>query len=160
MRHDMKVSDACELLGVTKQAWYSYHQRSFEDALGDDRILECILQIRQDLPGSGGRKIQHILKRDYGIDIGRDSLFSLLREQNLLIKQRIHRTRTTFSDHGLRVYPDLRRDFEPTGINQLWVADITIYMAWQGRGFSLPVPHNRRLLEEDSWLVCGRQHAS
>ena len=72
MRHDMNVSDACELLGVTKQAWYSYHQRSFEDALGDDRILECILQIRQDMPGSGGRKLQHILKRDYGIDIGRD----------------------------------------------------------------------------------------
>ena len=67
-----------------------------------DRLLECILQIRQDLLGSGGRKLQHVLKRDYGIDIGRDSLFSLLREQGLLIKQRIRRTRTTFSDHGLR----------------------------------------------------------
>ena len=94
MRHDIGVSGACELLGVTKQAWYSYHQRSFEQAMDYDRLLECILQIRQDLPGSGGRKLQHVLKRDYGIDIGRDSLFSLLREQNLLIKQRIHRTRT------------------------------------------------------------------
>lgn len=135
MRHDMNVSDACELLGVTKQAWYSYHQRSFEDALGDDRILECILQIRQDMPRLGGRKLQHILKRDYGIDIGRDSLFSLLREHNLLIRQRIHRTRTTFSDHGLRVYPDLRKDFEPTGINQLWVADITYIWLGKEDGF-------------------------
>ena len=135
MRHDIGVSGACELLGVTKQAWYSYHQRSFEQAMDYDRLLECILQIRQDLPGSGGRKLQHVLKRDYGIDIGRDSLFSLLREQNLLIKQRIRRTRTTFSDHGLRVYPDLRRDFEPTGINQLWVADITYIWLGKEEGF-------------------------
>ncbi len=94
MRHGMKVSGACELLGVTKQAWYSYHQRSFEEAVDKDRIVECIHQIRQEMPGAGGRKLQVVLKRDYGIDIGRDSLFSLLREQNLLIKQRIHRTRT------------------------------------------------------------------
>lgn len=125
MRHDIGVSGACELLGVTKQAWYSSHQRSFEEAVDKDCIVECILRIRQDMPGVGGRKLQVVLKRDYGIDVGRDSLFSLLREQNLLIKQRTHRTRTTFSDHGLRVYPDLRTDFEPIGINQLWVADIT-----------------------------------
>ncbi|MDE6205167.1 MAG: IS3 family transposase [Duncaniella sp.] len=131
MRHDIGVAGACELLGITKQAWYSYHQRSFEEAVDKDRILECIHQTRIDMPGMGGRKLQVVLKRDYGIDMGRDSLFSLLREQNLLIKQRIHRTRTTFSDHGLRVYPDLRKDFVPTGINQLWVADITYI--WLGK---------------------------
>lgn len=135
MRHGMKVSGACELLGVTKQAWYSYHQRSFEEAVDKDRIVECIHQIRQEMPGAGGRKLQVVLKRDYGIDIGRDSLFSLLREQNLLIKQRIHRTRTTFSDHGLRVYPDLRKDFKPTGINRLWVADITYIWLGKEHGF-------------------------
>lgn len=135
MRHGLEVSDACELLGVTKQAWYSYHHRSFEEALDKDRILECILQIRVDMPGLGGRKLQVVLRRDYGIDIGRDTLFSLLREHDLLIKQRVHRTRTTFSDHGLRVYADLRREFEPTGINQLWVADITYIWLGKEDGF-------------------------
>lgn len=135
MRHGLEVSGACELLGVTKQAWYSYHQRSFEEALDKDRVLECILQIRVDMPGLGGRKLQVVLRRDYGIDIGRDTLFSLLREHDLLIKQRVHRTRTTFSDHGLRTYPDLRREFEPTGINQLWVADITYIWLGKEDGF-------------------------
>lgn len=135
MRHDLGVYGACELLGVTPQAWYSYHQRSFEDAVDKDRILECIHQIRIDMPGIGGRKLQVVLKRDYGIDMGRDSLFSLLRERNLLIKQRVHRTRTTFSDHGLRVYPDLRKGFKPTGINQLWVADITYIWLGKEDGF-------------------------
>lgn len=135
MRHDMSVSDACELLGVTKQAWYSYHQRSFEEAVDNDRTLECIHQIRVDMPKLGGRKLQIVLKRDYSIDIGRDSLFTLLREQDLLIKQRVHKTRTTFSDHGLRVFPDLRKDFVPNGINQLWVADITYIWLGKEDGF-------------------------
>ena len=135
MRYDIGVSGACELLGVTKQAWSSYHQRSFEEAVDRDRIVECVLQIRQEMPGVGGRKLQVVLKRDYGIDVGRDSLFSLLREHDLLVKQRIHRTRTTFSDHGLRVYPDLRKDLEPTGINQLWVADITYIWLGKEAGF-------------------------
>lgn len=135
MCYDIGVSGACELLGVTKQAWYSYHQRYFEEAVDRDRIVECVLQIRQEMPGVGGRKLQVVLKRNYGIDVGRDSLFSLLWEHDLLVKQRIHRTRTTFSDHGLRVYPDLRKDLEPTGINQLWVADITYIWLCKEAGF-------------------------
>lgn len=135
MRHDMGVSGACELLGVTKQAWYSYHQRSFEEAVDQDRVLECVREIRIDMPRLGGRKLKEVLERDYGIEMGRDSLFSLLREQDLLIRQRVHRTRTTFSDHGLRTYPDLRKDFTPTDINQLWVADITYIWLGPEEGF-------------------------
>jgi len=32
---------------------------------------------------------------------------------------------TTNSNHNHRVYPNMARDMEVTGINQLWVADIT-----------------------------------
>ena len=32
---------------------------------------------------------------------------------------------TTDSHHRFRVYPNLARKLEPTGVNQLWVADIT-----------------------------------
>lgn len=64
MRHDMGVPDACELLGVTKQAWYSYHQRSFEESVDRDRILECVRDIRLDMPKIGGRKLQVNLLRE------------------------------------------------------------------------------------------------
>lgn len=160
MRHDIGVAGACELLGVTKQAWYSYHQRSFEDAVDKERILGCIHQVRIDMPGIGVRKLQVVLKRDYGINMGRDSLFSLMREHDLLIKQRIHRTRTTFSDHGLRVYPDLRKDFVPTGINQLWVADITYIWLGREEGFHYLFLITDAYSKKDSRMVCGRQYAS
>ncbi len=135
MRHGIGVPGACELLGVTKQAWYSYHQRSFEETVDRDRILECVHDIRKELPRMGGRKLQVNLLNEYDIEVGRDALFGILREEGLLIKQRVHRTRTTFSDHGLKVYPDLRKDFEPTGINQLWVADITYIWLGKEEGF-------------------------
>ncbi|MCM1139862.1 MAG: IS3 family transposase [Muribaculum sp.] len=133
MMRDLSVADACELLGVTKQAWYEYHRQSFEDALDEDLIVECVRSIRMDMPACGGRKIKVLLRKDFGLDVGRDKLFEILDRHNLLIKPRRKRTRTTFSDHGLSVYPDLRKEFEPTGINQLWVSDITYI--WLGDSF-------------------------
>lgn len=125
MMRDTTVADVCELLGVTKQAWYEYHRQSFADAVDEDRIVECIRAIRIDMPRLGGRKMKEVLKKEYGLEIGRDRLFDIMDRYGFLIKPRIHRTRTTFSDHGLSIYPDLRKEFEPTDINQLWVSDIT-----------------------------------
>lgn len=133
MTHQLSVSESCELLGVTKQAWYEYHRQSFKEAVNEDLIVECVKSLRVDMPAIGGRKIKELLQKEFNIDIGRDRLFELLDRHNLLIKPRIHRTRTTFSDHGLRIYPDLRKGFIPTDINQLWVSDITYI--WLGDGF-------------------------
>lgn len=60
------------------------------------------------------------------IDIDRDTLFDLLREQGLLIrKMGRSKPKTTWSDHWLRKYPNLIKAFIPTAANQLWVSDIT-----------------------------------
>lgn len=58
MMRDLSVADACELLGVTKQAWYEYHRQSFEDVVDEDLILECVRAIRIDMPACGGRKLK------------------------------------------------------------------------------------------------------
>lgn len=133
MMRDLRVADACELLGVTKQAWYEYHRQSFEEALDEDKVIECVRELRKDFPAMGCRKLKESLRREFGIDIGRDKLFELLDRHGLLVKPRLRRTRTTFSDHGLRIYPDLRKEFKPNGINQLWVSDITYI--WLGDCF-------------------------
>ena len=49
----------------------------------------------------------------------------IMREDNLLCLRRRSFVRTTDSRHGFRVYPNLAKEMAPTGINQLWVADIT-----------------------------------
>ena len=59
------------------------------------------------------------------INFGRDALFSLLREHNLLIRKRKRKAVTTFSKHWLKKYPNLIRDFIPLAANLLLVSDIT-----------------------------------
>lgn len=49
----------------------------------------------------------------------------ILREDNLLCLRRRKFVVTTDSNHSFRVYPNLAKDMELTGINQLWRADIT-----------------------------------
>jgi transposase InsO family protein len=48
-----------------------------------------------------------------------------MREDNLLCLRRRRFLRTTDSRHGLAVYPNLIPHLAVTGIDQLWVADIT-----------------------------------
>src|SRR3989442_2115756 len=55
-----------------------------------------------------------------------------MRADNLLCLRRRAFVRTTDSDHQLRVYPNLARDLKVSGLNQLWVADITyIRLVWE-----------------------------
>lgn len=49
----------------------------------------------------------------------------ILREDNLLCLRRRKFVVTTDSNHSFRIYPNLAKDMELTGVDQLWRADIT-----------------------------------
>ncbi len=89
------------------------------------------------MPRMGGRKLLHLIQPTLPEDLylGRDAFFDFLRENNLLIRRRRYRVRTTWSDHWLRKYPNLIRDFVPDGANQLWVSDITYVQTKEGFGY-------------------------
>ena len=87
-----------------------------------------VRQVRKDFPRMGANKIRIHLQpkfKSLGIETGRDQFWALLCENNLLVRRLRNRRKTTFSCHWLRKYPNLIRDFTPTGTNQLWVSDIT-----------------------------------
>lgn len=50
-----------------------------------------------------------------------------MRLNELQIRNRSYRSRTTDSNHGLPVYPNLVRELIPSRPNQLWVSDITYW---------------------------------
>ena len=60
-----------------------------------------------------------------GYEVGSKKVRRLLREDNLLAIRHRRFVRTTDSDHGFRVYPNLAEHLELTQTNQLWVADLT-----------------------------------
>jgi transposase InsO family protein len=57
--------------------------------------------------------------------MGRDKLYTLLREQRLLIKRSKRRAVTSNANHVFYKYPNLIKDFILARANQLWVSDIT-----------------------------------
>lgn len=86
------------------------------------------------MPRIGGRKLLYLLKQKLpeGMTLGRDEFFDLLRDNHLLVKRRVYRVRTTYSNHWLHKYPNLIKDFVPDKAHRLWVSDITYLETSQG----------------------------
>jgi hypothetical protein len=78
--------------------------------------------LTQDDPDS--RRITRELRRQ-GWTVNRKKMQRLMREDNLLCLRRRRFVFTADSDHDLPVYPNRAREMVLTGIDQLWVADIT-----------------------------------
>ncbi|MCC6399033.1 MAG: IS3 family transposase, partial [Bacteroidetes bacterium] len=72
----------------------------------------------------GYRRVSAELRRR-GMIVNHKRVVRLMREDNLLAVQPKAFVVTTDSDHDLEVYLNLASRIKLTGINQLWVADIT-----------------------------------
>jgi transposase InsO family protein len=90
----------------------------------DTEIRDNIQQIALDMPCYGYRRITVALRR-MGCPVNHKRVLRLMREDNLLCLRKRRFVRTTNSDHGLPVYPNLVPGMVLDGINQLWVSDIT-----------------------------------
>lgn len=120
----------CGWFGLTRQAYYQSIKRRAEDGIEMELIVQMVNTIRKSHPRMGGRKLYELLRpflQEHQIKLGRDGLFDILAENNLLVKRKKRRVRTTNSYHHFRRFPNLIRDFVPTAPNQLWVSDITYW---------------------------------
>jgi len=125
----------CELFGFTKQAYYKH--QSCKKTSGSKRLKlkESVLLIRRQMPRLGTRKLHHLLKEEGNFYIGRDKLFSMLRQEGLLINRKRKYTVTTNSKHWLRKYLNLIRGICLKRPEQLWVADITYIDTLDGSAY-------------------------
>jgi putative transposase len=129
------LSSLCTLLGYTRQAYYGYKQHQLKEAFEAEIIVQEVLKHRELQPRLGTRKLLVMMQdfvKEHHIDLGRDGLFDLLREHNLLIRKRRRKAQTTFSKHWYKKYKNLIRGFEPLAPNLLWVSDITYIVVADG----------------------------
>ena len=120
----------CGWFGLTRQAYYQNSWQGISTSIEEELILKKVLEIRKHHSRMGTRKLYELMQvymEEHSIKMGRDGLFSLLAANNLLIRRRKRRIQTTYSSHWLRKYPNLIRNIELTGANQLWVSDITYW---------------------------------
>ena len=118
----------CGLFGYSRQAYYKRQNRQEQQAFEAAIVVDLVRSIRINIPRIGGKKLYFLLKSSlstHRIKLGRDGFFDVLRANNLLVKRRKRRVQTTWSKHGLRIYPNLIESLIPLRPNQLWVSDIT-----------------------------------
>ena len=124
------LAKLCGWFGITRQAYYQNGWKGAEISIEEDIILKEVLKIRKNHKRMGTRKLYeklHSFMLEHQIKMGRDALFDLLSSNYLLVRKRKRRIQTTQSFHWLRKYPNLIKEFVPTGPNQLWVSDITYW---------------------------------
>jgi putative transposase len=125
------MEEIANAYGYSRQGYYKrlrYEVRRQKEETG---ILEAVRKEREQLPRTGGRKLQHNLQGK-GIVVGRDRLLSLLRQNDLLITRKKNYRKTTNSNHGFQVYRNLVKDKELTAPNQVLVSDITYIHTLEG----------------------------
>ncbi len=113
----------CTLAGVSRAGFYRFPPRP-PGADPDLALRDALQRIALEFPSYGWPRMTAELKRR-GWAVNHKRVYRLMREDNLLCLRRRKFVLTTDSDHGLPVYPNLAGDLVLTGLDQLWVADIT-----------------------------------
>jgi transposase InsO family protein len=120
----MSVIQMCEAAGFSRSGYYRFLD-PVKPARLDMDLRDEIQKIALEWPCYGSRRITEELKARKW-EVNRKRVQRLMREDNLLcVTKRRFVVPTTDSSHGLRVYPNRTASMILTGIDQLWVADIT-----------------------------------
>ncbi len=126
------VARMCRVVGLARSTHYRLRARRSARVDRDPQARRAVRRVAGQMPAYGCRRVTIHLQRE-GFEVGRERVRRLMREEGLTVRPKRRFVRTTQSDHGLKVWPNLAKEFMPTGVNQLWVADLT-YIA-MARGF-------------------------
>jgi putative transposase len=113
----------CALAGVSRAGFYRFRPGPPrpDPAL---ELRDAIQRIALEFASYGWPRMTAELKRRGG-EVNHKRVYRLMRQDNLLCLRRRKFVVTTDSGHGLPVYPNLARALVLTGLDQLWVADLT-----------------------------------
>lgn len=119
----LSVIRMCGLAGISRAGYYRFLD-PVKPCWADLDLRNAMQKIALEWPSYGSRRMTQELKAR-GWEVNRKRVQRLMREDNLLCVVKRKFVVTTQSAHGLTVYPNLAGTRQLTGVNQLWVADIT-----------------------------------
>ena len=132
---DGNVAKACELLEVSRSAFYDWHQhRPSVRQLADEALGRRVQEIFDASRGTYGWPRVHRALRDEGTHASRKRVARIMRQKGLIGRCRRRATRTTISDPETRAVDLLKRAFGPDTVelDRVYVSDITYVRTWEG----------------------------
>ena len=124
LQGNLSIERMCELARVSRASFYRSlkEQRPAEE---ETEVRSAIQQIAlEHRRRYGYRRITAELRRR-GMAVNHKRVLRMMRRDNLLALRRRRFVVTTDSSHKFEVYLNLARRMKLTGVDQLWVADIT-----------------------------------
>jgi putative transposase len=156
--HGPQVQRLCRLAGVSRAGYYRHFQAS-APAQADADLRGAIQHLSLQHRHYGYRRITAELART-GIVVNSKRVQRLMREDNLLVQRlRPFIPMTTQSRHSFLIVPNLTRNLTPTGLDQIWAADIT-YIRLREQFIYLAVildAHSRRAV---GWALADHLEAA
>jgi len=107
-------------MNLPRRSFYHKEKEEVSDKDLESRIGDICLEFS----GYGYRRVTKHLHRE-GLRVNHKKVSRIMRKKGLQCRPRKRWARTTDSNHGFRIYPNLVRDIKISAINQVWVADIT-----------------------------------
>jgi len=156
---DFSIQHLCGLGGVSRAGFYRHgevHAPERTEADLRDKIQKIALENRF----YGYRRVCRDLWRIHGLKVNHKHVRRLMREDNLLcLRAKPFVPYTTNSRHEFPIVPNLVRGLVPTGIDQIWVADITyIRLATQFIYLAVVLDaHSRKVV---GWALADHLEAS
>ena len=120
----LTVERMMELGRVSRASFYRFDENTPAGHDPDMDLRDAIHRIALEWPSYGRPRITAELRRR-GWRVNPKRVYRILREDNLLCIRKRKFMVTTDSNHGRKIYPNLARTMVLTGMDQLWVADIT-----------------------------------
>jgi putative transposase len=124
LQGSLSIERMCQLAGVSRADFY----RSLQERVPDEEDMEVrsvIQQISVEHRRRYGYRRTSAELRRRGMLVNHKRVLRIMRKDNLLGVQPRAFVVTTDSDHEFEVYLNLASRMKLTGMNQLWVADIT-----------------------------------
>ena len=124
LQGSLSIERMCELVRVSRASFY----RSFQEQHPVEEEMEVRSTIQkiavEHRRRYGYRRITAEMRRQ-GMQVNHKRVLRIMRKESLLAVRRRRFLVTTNSNHSFEVYLNLAHRMRLTGINQLWVADIT-----------------------------------
>ena len=119
------LNECCTSFGISRQAHNKALKKAKHCEEFETDVLEKVKEIRKEQPKVGTRKLKKHLEVKFNFFIGRDTLFSLLSENRMLVKKKRFGMRTTDSRHGFKRHGNKIKDMIIDNPEQVYVSDIT-----------------------------------
>lgn len=111
------------MVGISKQSFYQMYKRRRYRLEEQEQLIPLINEIRIDHPRMSARDIYLKLKPSC---MGRDQFERFCMDSGYRLNQ-LRNYRVTTNSLGVTRFPNLIKDMKVTGINQVFVSDITYY---------------------------------